>query len=217
MQQTKRAVLFVNGELASTNWLNEFLKEDDFLVAVDGGWRYLKPLGRFPNLLIGDFDSLDNDDLQIIQASGCEIARFPTEKNETDLELAFAAVLQRGYTAIRVIAALGGRLDQTLGNLFLLTRPEYAICDIRLEDGQEEVFLVQQESTIHGRPGETLSLIPLGIPAKQVTTEALKYPLKGETLYPDQTRGISNVMLSQQAKVSHAEGTLLCIHRRKVD
>ncbi len=217
MYENRRAVLFVNGELARTEWVREFLRPDDYLVAVDGGWRRLKPLGLYPSLLIGDFDSLEPADLETIRAAGSEIARFPTDKNETDLELALAAVIQRGFTKIRLIAALGGRLDQTLGNLFLLTRPELAGLDIRMEDGLEEIFLVQRSSEIDGQPGDTLSLLPLGAPVTGVTTIDLKYPLNSETLYPDQTRGISNVMLSQQAKVTHADGLLLCIHRRKFD
>jgi thiamine pyrophosphokinase len=57
-------------------------------------------------------------------------------------------------------------------------------------------------------------LIPWGSPAEGVTTEALRWPLRGETLYPDKTRGISNEMLSETASVAVRSGLLLIIHRR---
>ena len=48
-----------------------------------------------------------------------------------------------------------------------------------------------------------------------VVTEGLRYPLKGETLHPQKTRGISNELLKQQAFVSLTQGTLIMIHTRE--
>ena len=48
-----------------------------------------------------------------------------------------------------------------------------------------------------------------------MVTDGLEYPLRGETLQFFRTRGISNVLAGEQARVSLSEGVLLCIHTRK--
>jgi thiamine pyrophosphokinase len=56
-----------------------------------------------------------------------EIQQHSRDKDETDLELALHYACTSGYREILVVGALGGRLDQTLGNLSLLTNPEFAM------------------------------------------------------------------------------------------
>jgi thiamine pyrophosphokinase len=118
-----------------------------------------------------------------------------------------------GAQSIRVAAAVGGRLDQTLGNIFLLMQPQLASVDVRLVDGRREVFLIRDQATLHGRPDEIVSLLPLLGPATGVLTADLAYPLRRETLYPDHTRGISNRMTGDTCQVAIESGVLLCIHQ----
>lgn len=211
-----RAVIFANGELRNPAALASMLQPEDFLVAADGGLHHIWHLGRQPRLVIGDLDSLSATDLARLSADGVAIQRHPPEKNETDLELALQAVAAAGYTHVWVTAALGRRLDQTLGNVFLLARPEFAVLDIRLVDGECEAFVIRNEALILGQPGDVVSLLPLLGVASGVETEGLRYPLNAETLYPDRTRGISNVLDAPQALVKVAEGMLLCVHFRQI-
>ena len=208
----KRAVLFANGELEHPARMKTLLRANDFLIAVDGGLNHLETLGLMPRLLLGDLDSVAPAQVQRAQAAGAEIRRYPPAKDETDLELALLAARELGYREIVVVAALGGRLDQTLGNLSLLLLPELDNCDVRCEDGSEEVFIIRDTATIHGQPGDVVSLLPLWGEASGVVTTNLEYPLKSETLYPDRSRGISNVMISTTAGVKIVAGKLLCIH-----
>ena len=170
-----------------------------------------------PHLLIGDLDSVSLSDVSELQAAGVEIRQYPVEKDETDLELALLAAVSAGYKSIWLVAALGGRLDQTLANINLLLLPELADRDVRLFDGMEEVFLIRDQVTIHGQPGEIVSLIPLQGPVAGITTRGLQYPLKAETLYPERSRGISNRLLGKIARVQVESGTLLCIHTHNVN
>jgi thiamine pyrophosphokinase len=209
-----RIFIFANGELLHPELLKPLLRPDDFLIAADGGLHHILKIGRAPNLLLGDLDSVTPDEIHTLQDSGVPVKKFPREKDETDLELALDYAIKAGAQAIRIVGALGARLDHTLGNLFLLTQPDLATKDIRLEDGETEVFIVHQETIIEGLPGDLVSLVPLLGPVRGVETHLLQYPLKQETLFPTKTRGISNVMLSSSAAVRLASGTLLCIHTR---
>ncbi|MHC1739506.1 MAG: thiamine diphosphokinase [Anaerolineaceae bacterium] len=208
----QRAFIFANGELPDSTWLKSILTSSDLLVAADGGLKHLQSLNIPPQLLIGDFDSVSADQMEWAKEHGSQIERYPIAKNETDLELALFAAVKLGCHEIIIVAGLGGRLDQTLGNLSLLRLPELQDCSVRFEDGREEVFLVRSKIQISGQPGDIVSLLPLWGAVTGVVTENLAYPLHDETLYPDNTRGISNAMNAPLAQVSVTSGDLLCIH-----
>lgn len=212
MAKGQRALIFANGELVDFAAVGRYLQPEDLLVAADGGLHHLARLGLRPHWLVGDLDSVSPEEVRSLELAGVRIQRYPVDKDETDLELALMTVVSAGYRTIRVIAALGGRLDQTLGNLFLLQLPELADCDVRLEDGRQEVVLIRRQVELSGQPGDTLSLLPVGGPADGIWTEGLRYPLHGETLRPERTRGISNVFLGERAQVRLEQGALLCIH-----
>ncbi len=218
----RRAFIFANGKIEFPPSILTGLRADDLVIAADGGTLHCQRLGITPGVIIGDFDSLGNDLLEAYKRMGVIIIRYPPHKDETDLELAVESVLREGYTTVLIAGALGGRLDMTLANIFLLGLPELAGIDIRLVDGIEEVFLIHPYQTaeeegrwIDGQPGDRVSLLPLGGPARGIFTSGLYYPLRGETLYPERTRGVSNQMTASQAQVSLEEGQLICIHTRQ--
>ncbi len=187
----------------------------DYLIAADGGQRHLQTLGLKPDLLIGDLDSLIEEEVGKLHNTGVEVIRFAREKDETDLELAVREAIQRGFHDLLIVAALGGRTDQTLGNLYLLLHPQLADCQVRLEDGCEEVWLVRSALTIHGQASERVSLLAVGGTVHGIRIEGLLYPLQNENLEVYQTRGISNIMTGNVASVTVSSGQLLCIHTRK--
>ena len=209
-----RAVIFANGTLPDLDSARRLLRADDFILCADGGTRHALTLALLPRAIIGDLDSVMPEQIQQMIDDGVEIFQFPRDKNETDLELALEYAIEHGYREIVIVAALGDRLDQTLGNIALLTDPRYSIFDIRLDDGIEQAFFCRDESEIEGTPGDVLSLVPWGGEVSGVRTEGLKWPLADETLYPHKTRGISNEMLGEVAQVKIKSGLLLIVHRR---
>lgn len=184
------------------------------MIAADGGARHILAFGILPSIIIGDLDSLTADEVSNFVNLGVRILRFPTAKDETDLELALSYALKAGYTPIIIFGAFGGRLDQILGNLAMLANPNALLADIRLEDGLTEAFFIKNQALIHGSPGDTVSFIPWGGQVDGVSTNGLAYPLINETLFPYRTRSISNQMLVQTAAVRLVNGLLLCIHIR---
>jgi len=210
-----RAVVFANGDLVNAAAVRSLLQPGDTLVAADGGYLHMKKLGLQPHLLIGDLDSLPAPEVESLRAAGVELEIFPREKDATDLELALVRMAGSGVHEIRVVAALGGRLDQTLANLGLLELDELKGIDVRLDDGHEEILIIRSKSVVTGTPGDTLSLLSMEGCSKGITTQGLKFPLKGETLCPSRSRGISNVMLETEAVIEVRTGALLCIHTRQ--
>lgn len=210
-----RAIIFANGELGNPGLTRSLILPDDVVIAADGGARHALNIGIIPSLVIGDLDSLSENDVRALGEMGVHLLRFPTTKDETDLELAVLHALRAGYAPILIMGAFGGRLDQSLANIALLAGPETIKTDIRLDDGVTEAFFVRGAAVIQGRAGDTLSLVPWGRPVHGVTTSGLVYPLDNESLFPYRTRSISNEMLAQSARVQLKSGLLLCIHIRK--
>jgi thiamine pyrophosphokinase len=211
----KRIIIFANGELPDLEKARSLLQRDDYLICADGGTRHALALDLTPDLIIGDMDSAEKEQLQKFQEAEVSLEFFPHDKNETDLELAIHRAVEMNPAQIMIIAGLGGRLDQTLANITLLTNDRLASIDIRLDDGVEESFICRNQVAVRGRSGDIVSLIPWGGAVSEVQTTNLKWPLHRETLYPDRTRGISNEMLGESATISIGSGLLLIVHRRE--
>jgi thiamine pyrophosphokinase len=210
----KRIIIFANGELPDSTRARALIQKDDYIICADGGTRHALALDLRPDLIIGDMDSAEKTQLQKLKDADVSIELFPHDKNETDLELAINRAIELNAEKIIIIAALGGRLDQTVANITLITDLRLSTLDVRLDDGVEEILLCRNQVSVHGRHGDTVSLIPWGGAVTEVQTENLKWTLQKETLYPDRTRGISNEMLGESASVSIGSGSLLIVHRR---
>jgi thiamine pyrophosphokinase len=205
-----RIIIFANGELPNLEKARALLREDDFIIAADGGTRHALALGKIPNIIIGDMDSFNVERSTL----NVEIIQFSHDKNETDLELAIQHALSLNPEQVIILAALGGRLDQTLGNISLISDSQLVTRNLYIDDGVEEVFFCHDKCVVNGQAGDLVSLIPWQGEVTGVVTTDLKWPLRDETLYPNKTRGISNEMLGDTAVVQIKSGLLLVVHRR---
>jgi thiamine pyrophosphokinase len=209
-------MIFANGELPYLEKARLLLQPDDYMICADGGTRHALALGLTPHLVIGDMDSINKGEWQDFEKSGVSVELFPQDKNETDLELAIHRALELDAEEVIIIGALGGRLDQTLGNIALLATPPGNSRNIRIDDGVEEIFFCRNQAQVHGRNGDIVSLIPWGNPVHGIQTEGLKWTLHSESLYPEKTRGISNEMIREVANIKISSGVLLIVHTRRL-
>lgn len=209
-----RILIFANGELPDLEAARRLLAPDDFIICADGGSRHALALGLTPDALIGDLDSIGEAELAGAVGSNTAVIRHERDKDDTDLELALNHALEQDPAFIIIVGALGGRLDHTLGNIALLADPRLIRRRCSLDDGLERVVLCRARTEINGAPGDLVSLVPWGGPAEGVRTDGLRWALRGETLLPERSRGISNEMLGESARVFVEYGSVLVIHRR---
>lgn len=73
------------------------------------------------------------------------------------------------------------------------------------------MHVVRGERTLVGEPGELITLLAVNGPAHGVRTEGLAYELRGDTLEPGSSRGVSNVFTRATARVAVQQGVLLAI------
>ncbi len=188
------------------------LSRADLIIAADGGANALHQHGLSPHCLIGDLDSVTPQTLQHCTTAGVEMMRYPQEKDETDLELALLLAVERGATHIDVVGALGGRWDQTLSNIALLSLPELESLKVRLLAPPQELYLVYHTATVVGTAGDTVSLLPVGGDASGITIRGFAYPLHEATLSYQRSRGISNVLQAEQGTIDLRAGCVLVVH-----
>lgn len=180
-------------------------RDADVVVAADGGLARARALGVEVHLVVGDLDSAPED------LTGLAVLRHPPNKDKTDLELALEAAAEYGPDRILVIGGASGRLDHLLGSVALLTSPAYAGIEIDAVLGGARLAVIRGRRTLHGAPGDLVSLLAVGDPARGIRTEGLGYRLENEDLLPGSTRGVSNVFAADTATVSVGEGTLLAV------
>lgn len=208
----KIAALFLNGELEKSDRILDLVSSCEFNIAVDGGLAHITKLGLNPHVIIGDLDSVDKDDLKYFEEIGVDIRKFPEEKDQTDLELAIQYVIDLGFDRIYLFGATGGRIDHFLGNMYLLTNPDFVDKEIKIVTNQFVMFVCKKAQPIFGSPGELISLLPISESVIGVETQGFKYPLKKEDLKRWESRGISNILLNDDAVVRFEDGILLCTH-----
>jgi thiamine pyrophosphokinase len=181
------------------------------VVAADRGLEHARALGLDVTVAVGDFDSVSPQAVAAAKAAGVRIERHPAAKDATDLELALDLAIEMAPRRILVVAGRGGRIDHELASVLLLASERYANVEIDAYVGEARIHVIRGRRELAGEPGELVTLLPAHGPARGVTTEGLAYPLRGETLEPGSTRGVSNVFVTATARVSVMDGVLLAI------
>ena len=209
-----RVTVVASGELADgdARWL-----DGATVIAADAGAVTLDRLGRVPDRLVGDLDSIPAALLARLGDAGVAIDRHPADKDASDTELALEAAFAAGATEVVILGAIGGsRLDHELANLLLLGDPALASRDVRVVHGGTTVRALHDggELALEGRAGDLVTLLPVGGDATGVRIDGVRWPLADATLRLGRSRGLSNEVLEPPASVSLERGTLLVVEHR---
>jgi thiamine pyrophosphokinase len=183
------------------------------VIAADGGARHAPALGLDIDRLVGDLDSLTPAQHAELKRRGAAIIQRPSDKDETDLELALLDAQRSGIERVLLLGATGGRLDMTMANVGLLLHPALRDLSIQLWSAADTAWLLLPPGgPVLGDVGDRVSLIPFGGEARGVTTHGLAFPLDAETLPIGPARGISNRVVRSGPRIELVAGALLVVH-----
>lgn len=209
-----KAVIVCSGSVKDYDVIKRFFDKADYIISVDGGARHLRKLEITPDVLLGDFDSADMEDIAYFKRQGVTAESFPVEKDMTDSELAIEKALEKGADEIILVGAVGTRFDHSMANIFLLKKLLDKKVNACIADEHNRIYMFDSTFTLKRKEGYKLSLIPVSNRVTGVTTTGLKYPLNNATMYLGTTWGVSNEFKEDTATVSIDEGILLvCVSR----
>jgi thiamine pyrophosphokinase len=187
------------------------------VLAADSGADHALALGLEVDELIGDLDSVREASIDAVATAGGTVDRHPAAKDHTDLELALLRATERRPDRILVLGGHGERDDHHLANRLLLAAPFLATSEVIAWSGRARIAVIRTSASFTGPAGSLLSLLAVGGPARGITTSGLRYPLRGETLEPGSTRGISNELVATEAAVTLDDGVLLAVQPHALD
>jgi len=210
----KKAYLFTNCLNTNFTQIINSIQKEDIVIGIDGGANFLYQNKIPVDLIIGDMDSIKPGVLSFFKANS-KIEIYPSEKDETDSELALKWCQEFGINKIIFLNSLSERFDHSLGLLSQLFSAKKYGLSVTIENDSQKVFLADKLTFFSVEKGSILSLIPITEKVGSVTTSGLKYRLKNDDLYRDSTRGISNECVQNKIKISFVQGELLIVLNKK--
>jgi thiamine pyrophosphokinase len=220
----RRHVIFLNGECRSDLGMRGYLREEDYLIGVDGGTNHIIRLGLWPDEILGDMDSIDLANLLILKDRRIKCSHYPIEKDQTDLELALERSLGLQPRQVVLANATGGRADHFLGNLMVVLRQDIQKIPVEFFDGDCLITCLHGPSSLvpeigpsvssrifKGVPGQVFSLLPITTEVHIERLSGSKWELRDVKLPLASGRGISNIFQADTVEISIKTGSLLVI------
>ena len=206
-----RCVIVAAGQILDYERAKSFLQPDDFFIFCDGGLIHADGLGLKPDLIVGDFDSCDSEDLARWKDS-CETVRLPREKDDTDTLFAVKLAVERGVDDFLLLGAMGGRFDHALGNISILLYLHGLGKKAILVDDYSVMQVVGSEPFYIEDNCSYFSVLTVAGDVSGVNIKNAKYPLENAKLSADFQLGISNEVLpGKTAEVSVEKGRILVV------
>ncbi|KKS47707.1 thiamine diphosphokinase [Candidatus Gottesmanbacteria bacterium RIFCSPLOWO2_02_FULL_42_29] len=212
MEKRQRVVIFAAGQLYA-EYLKT-LKKNDIVIGVDRATLWLIKHGLMPNYGIGDFDSVTSTELKEIKLKVKNLLEYPREKDATDLELALDFVLKINPQDVLIYGAIGDRLDQSIGSVFLLEKLLKHGIKAEIADRNNSLRLIKERTSIKRKyKFKYLSVLPFSSTAV-VSVSGCRYNLLRKKLNRRASLGISNEIVGKTAEVAVHQGLVLLIQSR---
>ncbi|MCD8027047.1 MAG: thiamine diphosphokinase [Clostridiales bacterium] len=200
-----RCIIIAGSPYIDFDFVEDFVKDDDFVICADKGYRYAMESGVKPNIIVGDFDSYTGNNF-----NNHETIPLSKHKDDTDTLHAIDIAFKRGFKLITILGGLGGRLDHTYANLSALQYIyEKGGWGVLLSEYERIEYLPKGEYEFNCLEGKTFSLFPFGCSEVCVSYEGAEYPLNRQYLKSNFPRGVSNVFTSDKAKINIYDGNAI--------
>jgi thiamine pyrophosphokinase len=193
----KKCIIIGSSPSDVSNIIKELDIENSYIICADGGLDYALKYNIKPNLVIGDFDSLQGE-----LPNNVETIKLPTQKDDTDMMAALKEALNRGFDDFVLLRAFSGRPDHSYANLCALQFLCSQGCKAVIADNNGYIFILNKgKLTLNELKGRTVSVFPFGGYSCTVSYEGMKYPLDEACLTSDNPLGVSNEIISDDAYI----------------
>jgi thiamine pyrophosphokinase len=166
-----QAVVLGNGSFPVAKLPLLFLGTASYLLCCDGAVNKLVEHGMKPDFIIGDGDSISEENRQRYADRFMQVA----EQESNDQTKAVNFLRGKGLTDIVIVGATGGREDHTLGNISLLVDYRRMGLNVRMYTDTGFFVAARGDTIFESRPGQQVSVFSMA--ASNMASVGLKYPL----------------------------------------
>ena len=187
------------------------------IYCADRGAQWVYHAGLKPDIAIGDMDSVNRETLEKIRQDEISMLKYPSEKDQTDTELAIEVAVSDGAKSIILLGGLGGRMDHTLANIEQMKAWYKKGIRITIMSADTAMFIAERTVTFRAMRGSYVSLFPQNEGIRVMNSEGLYYPLKDVILPTDTTLCISNQMTPDHVIMDIRNGAVLIVVTANAD
>ena len=164
-------IILANGDYPSADVPVQLLKEAPYVVCCDGGANEYIEKGYTPDIIIGDGDSLSEENRRLY----ADLIHHNPDQETNDQTKAIQFLLSQGKKRIAIVGATGKREDHTIGNISLLM--EYMRMGVEVCMYTDYGVFVPCKDTcvFECRPGQQVSIF--NFTAKGLKSKGLAYPI----------------------------------------
>ncbi len=199
-------LIIAAGENKNPKRLLEYANAADYIICADAGYTHAKQIGIVPDILVGDFDSLQEEPADFLRK-----VKLPVEKDETDTLYALRFAFSKGATKVIVYGGIGTRFDHSYANICLLQHAMVRDISMTVTDGETEIYLTDSMLTLTGKKGQTVSVYSFSDVCEGVTLKGFYYSLENAFLEKYDIVGTSNIITEDVAEITVSSGNLLVV------
>ena len=209
----KSCTIFAGGEPVSRDAVDFSAVGKSLVICADRGYILAQNLGICPDIVIGDFDSMD---ISLQNTEKITVKTYPPEKDDTDLMLAVKEGFQENCDDFTIYGALGGRFDHTFGGIQSLAYIVNHRGKGRIISDTENIEMFSKgKYQIKKEEDRYFSLFAFSQKVENLTIKGAKYTVQNYTLEYDFPLGVSNEITEDFAEISFKSGLLLAILSQK--
>ncbi len=202
-----KSIIFAGAHIDDYKWLGQQVNSDDTLVCADSGLAHAHAIGVTPDIIIGDFDSVDPALLSSYEGRSKIVS--DDDQNTTDLMKALSQC--NLSNPVHIYGAVGERADHDFSNYLILMNMERPD-NVAIITKTETRRVIKNSFTFNGNIGDYVGLFPLS-PLQDLSVEGVKYdPSVLGGPYDFGWNGACNEMITNMAHISFTSGCLLITH-----
>ena len=205
MKIKKNISVVLNGQIPSDKSLIQRISSSDYIIAVDGSANQLNKLNILPNVVIGDFDSIEsfNDsNVELIEAN---------DQSKTDFRKTLEWCIKKNISHISIFGISGKSEDHFLGYYYTLNDFSNKIDWIAFTDFSVISPCVRKKE-FDSYKGQKVSLFSMKGDTL-VSSKNLEYPLDSYLLSPSDN-AVRNISISDKFIIESSNNILVFQSRK---
>lgn len=192
--------------------IENYIKDTDFVICADRGWKHAERHGIKPNMIAGDFDSSSKP-----ENTDADVTVLPVIKDDTDTYYIARYIVENGFTDVLLRGVIGGkRFEHTISNIQTLVYFAQNRVNATAVDRYSTVMVIKDgRIVLPDMPEKYFSLFSMGEKAEGVSVKGAKYPLNNYTMTNYYPIGTSNEFIGEDVEISVKNGSLLLVITEK--